>query len=172
MPSFRIANGTQEEAAVLADLVQRAYRGEKGWTTEAGILADVRIDAKRVLQRTQDPKARVLVAEQDDAIIGCCEIALETNSEAAYFGMLAVEPGLQAVGLGRAMLAEAEKKAKEVWGVASIEMTVIVQREKLVEWYERRGYTKTGATQPFPADANVGTPLIDGLQMVVLSKKL
>ncbi|KAJ6516078.1 putative acetyltransferase [Mycena sanguinolenta] len=173
-PTFRIASGTQEEAAVLADLVQRAYRGEGGWTTEAALIKDRRIDAERVLQRTQDPNARVLVAERDGVIIGCCEIALKTNREAAYFGMFAVEPRLQAGGLGRAVLAEAEKKAKEVWGVLAMEMSVIASREKLLEWYERRGYTKTGTKQPFPADANVGTPLVDpaDLHMVVLSKTI
>ncbi|KAJ7904327.1 GCN5-related N-acetyltransferase [Mycena olivaceomarginata] len=172
MPTFRFANGTEEEAAILADLVQRAYRGDVGWTTEAALLGGKRVDAESVLQRTQDLEARVLVAEKDDAIIGCCEIALRKTGQAAYFGMLAVEPGLQTAGLGRAILAEAEKRAKEVWGVASIEMTVLAQRETLVQWYERRGYEKTGTTQIFPVDVDLGTPLRDDLHFVVLRKKI
>ncbi|KAF7352953.1 GNAT family N-acetyltransferase [Mycena venus] len=133
MRTFRFANATQEEAAVLADLVQRAYRGDVGWTTEAAILAGKRVDAETVLQQN----------------VGKTEC-----------------------GMGRTILAEAEKRAKEVWDVACIEMTVIAQRGKLIEWYERRGYTKTGETQPFPVDADVGTSLRDDLHFVVLVKKL
>ncbi|KAF8211320.1 acetyltransferase [Mycena galopus ATCC 62051] len=173
MPTFRFADGTQEEAAVLADMVQRAYRGDVGWTTEEGILAGQRIDVATVLQKTQDPEARVLVAENDDdgGIIGCCEIALQANGSAAYFGMFAVEPRLQTAGLGRTILAEAEKRAKDVWGIASIDMTVIAQREKLIQWYERRGYIKIGA-RPWQPELDVGTALRDDLEFVVLSKRL
>ncbi|KAJ7357307.1 hypothetical protein DFH08DRAFT_851608 [Mycena albidolilacea] len=86
--------------------------------------------------------------------------------------MLAVEPGLQTAGLGRAILAEAEKRAKEVWGVASMRMTVIAQQEKLIQWYERRGYTKTGLTRTFPVDTGVRTPLRDDLHLVLFRKRI
>lgn len=149
MSTFRFANPTEEEAAALADLVQRAYFSEVGWSTEVKIRGGKRVDAETVLKTTRDLEARVIVAERDGAIIGCCEIALQTTGDAAYFSLFAVEPGLQTAGLGRAILAEAEERAKEVWGVASMQLMVIAQQEKLIRWYQRRGYTKTGLTRAF-----------------------
>jgi hypothetical protein len=51
-------------------------------------------------------------------------------------------------------------------------MTVVQVRESLIEWYERRGYRRTGDIEPFPYDASVGTPLRDDLHFVVLEKDL
>ena len=52
-----------------------------------------------------------------------------------------------------------------------MEMTVIAQREDLIAWYERRGYTRTGETRPFPyGDERFGRPRRDDLVFVVLRK--
>jgi hypothetical protein len=50
-------------------------------------------------------------------------------------------------------------------------MTVVNLRSALIEWYQRRGYTLTGETKPFPyGDSRFGIPLRDDLQFVVLEK--
>ncbi len=52
-------------------------------------------------------------------------------------------------------------------------MTVVHVRETLILWYQRRGYTLTGETKPFPyGDNRFGTPLRDDLHFVVLEKVL
>ena len=52
-------------------------------------------------------------------------------------------------------------------------MTVLHVRDTLIAWYQRRGYTLTGETKPFPYDDNrFGTPLRDDLYFVVLEKHL
>ena len=52
-------------------------------------------------------------------------------------------------------------------------MTVIDLRVELIEWYERRGYRRTGQTRPFPAtDPRFGLPLRDDLRFAVLEKEL
>ena len=52
-------------------------------------------------------------------------------------------------------------------------MTVIQLRDRLIAWYERRGYARTGATMPFPyGDARFGEPQRDDLHFVVLAKTL
>jgi len=52
-------------------------------------------------------------------------------------------------------------------------MTVLMVRETLIAWYERRGYTLTGETKPFPyGDNRFGRPLRDDLYFVVLEKAL
>jgi len=50
-------------------------------------------------------------------------------------------------------------------------MTVIVQREELIAWYERRGYRRTGEHKPFPyGDERFGIPRRDDLRFEVLVK--
>ncbi len=91
----------------------------------------------------------------------------------AYFGMFSVKPSLQTGGYGKRVLAEAERVARDALGASAMEMTVIRQRESLIEWYERRGYTRTGEMRPFPyGDERFGLPKVDDLEMVVLSKRL
>ena len=52
-------------------------------------------------------------------------------------------------------------------------MTVIGQRDELIAWYERRGYHRTGETQPFPyGDARYGIPRRPDLVFAVLAKPL
>ena len=52
-------------------------------------------------------------------------------------------------------------------------MTVIGQRDDLIAWYERCGYARTGARDPFPYDnLRFGIPKRDDLYFVVLEKTL
>jgi hypothetical protein len=46
-------------------------------------------------------------------------------------------------------------------------------RDALIAWYLRRGYHKTGETEPFPyGDDRFGAPLRDDLSFLVLDKDL
>jgi ribosomal protein S18 acetylase RimI-like enzyme len=81
-----------------------------------------------------------------------------------------VRPDLQNKQLGRTLLAASESFAKDHGG-RRIRMTVVNVRVALIAWYERRGYTLTGETQPFPyGDERYGRPLRDDLQFVVMEK--
>ena len=87
--------------------------------------------------------------------------------------MFAVDPGEQGSGLGKQVLAEAERIARDGWHCRAMRMTVIVQREELIAWYERRGYRRTGEYQPFPyGDERFGIPRRDDLRFEVLRKEL
>lgn len=113
----------------------------------------------------------VLLAERDGALVACCH--LEQQGDTGYFGMFAVSPELQAAGLGRRLLAEAERIARDEWQVMAMRMTVIEQRAELIAWYERRGYRLTGETRPFPyGDARFGLPRRDDLRFMWMSKSL
>jgi ribosomal protein S18 acetylase RimI-like enzyme len=164
------------DAASLADLVNAAYRGTKGrrgWTHEAELIAGGRATAKDVAAMIADRATTVLVRRSPSppALIGC--IAVEMNgAHRCTISMLAVAPELQAGGLGRSLLADAEEFAAGQ-GATIAKMTVVQQRESLIAWYERRGYRRTGALQAFPyGDDSVGTPLRDDLRFVVLEKTL
>ena len=93
--------------------------------------------------------------------------------KAAYIGMLAVNPNLQSQGLGRRLLAEAERVARHEFRAHVGRMTVIVQRDDLISWYKRRGYCVTGAREPFPyGNARFGLPRRADLEFAVLEKVL
>lgn len=172
MLTFRYA-ALADVPAVVA-LVESAYRGDvsrRGWTTEADLLDGQRTDADEVGALVRDPGARVVLAE-DGALVGSVAVR-RTAAGRAYVGMFAVAPTRQAGGLGRALLAEAERVGAAELGCAEGEMTVIVQREALLAWYERRGWAQTGERQPFPyGDPRSGIPLRPDLEFLVLRKRL
>lgn len=92
---------------------------------------------------------------------------------AAYFGMFSVDPTLQGGGVGKLVLAEAERIAREAWSADSLELTVINLRSELIAWYERRGYERTGGSKDFPyGDERFGIPARDDLRLTVLRKPL
>ncbi|MBO1418580.1 GNAT family N-acetyltransferase [Streptomyces sp. FH025] len=162
------------DVPALVALVESAYRGDAsraGWTTEADLLAGQRTDAEGVAEAVGHADGLVLLAERDGELVACCQ--LERRGECAYFGMFSVRPGLQGGGVGRAVLAEAERLAGEEWGVGAMEMTVIEQRAELIAWYERRGFHRTGEFSPFPyGNERFGIPLRPDLRFERLVKEI
>lgn len=170
--SFRRA--THADIPALVALVTSAYRGDvsrEGWTTEADMLDGERI-APDVLARDIDREhSRIVVAERAGALLACAHVAEEEG--AGYFGMFSVRPDLQGAGVGKAVLAEAERIAREEWQLPVMRMTVIDLRDELIAFYERRGYARTGIKKPFPyGDERYGIPRRDDLRFEVLEKPL
>ncbi|MFD7712296.1 GNAT family N-acetyltransferase [Streptomyces sp. NPDC059785] len=170
--TFRDA--TAADVGALVALIESAYRGDAsrvGWTTEADILDGQRTDPEGVLAVIEAPDSRLLTVERDGAVVACCQ--LEHRGDHAYFGMFAVSPARQGAGLGKVIIAEAERRARELWDVTEMHMTVISVREDLIAWYERRGYRRTGRTTPFPyGDERFGVPRRDDLCFELLVKPL
>jgi ribosomal protein S18 acetylase RimI-like enzyme len=188
-----------EDADAIVALVESAYRGDSsraGWTTEADLLDGQRTDRQEVTQAMAASGARIILAYSGVEV----EVELEAeNTKApagadrsqldlplvgtvlvqrdlagiAHIGMFAVRPSLQARGLGRALLDEAERVARRDLGAARAEMTVIEQRLDILAWYQRRGYRPTGATEPFPyGNPRFGLPRRPDLRFLVLAKAL
>ncbi|MEV8310162.1 GNAT family N-acetyltransferase [Streptomyces flavidovirens] len=170
--TFRDA--TEADADALVALIESAYRGDAsraGWTTEADILEGQRTDPEGALDVIKSPDSRLLTVERDGELVACCQ--LERRGEAAYFGMFAVRPEMQGAGLGKVIIAEAERTVREVWGASEMHMTVISVRDDLIAWYERRGYRRTGRMTPFPyGDERFGVPQRDDLEFELLVKAL
>lgn len=176
MPTSELTFRTALDADVpgLVELIESAYRGDAsraGWTTEADLLAGQRTDPDGVRAVVRKTDGRLLIAERDGGLIACCQ--LEHRGDHAYFGMFAVRPELQGGGLGKVIIAEAERTARETWGAREMRMTVIRQRDELIAWYERRGYRRTGQLTPFPyGDERFGIPQRPDLEFELLVKSL
>lgn len=170
--SFRFA--TPQDAGNVVALVESAYRGDvsrAGWTTEADILDGQRTDLDGVIELIADPASRLVLAHANDCLVGCVHVLDE--GQAAYIGMLAIRPDRQAHGIGRQLLWQAEQCARTVFAATMARMTVIIQREELIRWYERRGYCRTDRREPFPYhDPRFGLPKRPDLEFLVLEKVL
>ncbi len=168
--AFRPA--TAEDVDALVALVTSAYRGDaskQGWTTEADMLDGQRIDPEALLRDIQRPRSRIVIVERDGELLACAHVAEEEN--AGYFGMFSVKPDLQGAGVGKRLLAEAERIVRDEWHLSAMRMTVIDIRDELIAFYERRGYRRTGITKPFPyGDERFGIPKRADLRFEVLRK--
>lgn len=165
---------TEVDAKEIADLVNMAYRGEQakqGWTTEADILDGQRTDRNEIRQKIKSSNAYILMANENNSLIGSCEILVDSLSSELYFGMFTIRPDRQNKGYGKAFLNFVEKLATE-WNLKHITMTVITLRTELIEYYKRRGYQLTDRFIPFPAEERFGIPKVKDLKMVYLKKDL
>ncbi|KAI1777223.1 putative acetyltransferase [Hypoxylon cercidicola] len=168
---FRVA--TPDDATQIQALVQSAYRGRQGWTTEADMLTDNRIDAAGVVAKIAAPDTVVLfITDDTGALVACCEVA-KRSADLAYLGMFATDPLRQARGIGRHVLAYVEDYCRRTWRAKRLEISVIGQRRELLEWYVRRGFRQTGEKRPFPYDELAGgEALRDDLYFDIMEKEL
>ena len=176
---LRYRPATIDDIDAIVALVTSAYRGDasrQGWTTEADFLDGNRVDRDVLRHDIERPRSRVLLAERGDALIACAHVAVEHvdgGPDAGYFGMFSVDPQLQGGGIGKAVLDEAERIARDEWRLPVMRMTVIDIRDELIAFYQRRGYRRTGVFKPFPyGDARYGLPKRDDLRFEVLEKAL
>lgn len=188
-----------EEVEQIVDLVQAAYRGEGGWTTEAHLVDGHRTDAAEVRAMLADPAVTLLVAvdggdEQGEAeagiaaaavgrpstesaaggrVLGCCYTHREPADPAgivrAELGLFAVDPAAQGSGIGGRLL-EAQATALAADGVDVLMIRVLQSRPELHRWYERHGFTRTGRAVPFAGDTALLK--VEGLGMDVMERPL
>ena len=166
-----------DDIPTIVDLMNRAYRGNgpvASWNSEVGHLAGDRATAETLrAQLTEKPEAKFLkwMDPSNSRVIGC--VCLEPEAARSwYLSSLAIEPEQQRFGLGRELLLAAEDWIRARNG-SLVRITVINVRESLIAWYERRGYYRTGETEPFPyGDNRFGIPLRDDLSFVVMAKEI
>ncbi|WP_342323175.1 bifunctional helix-turn-helix transcriptional regulator/GNAT family N-acetyltransferase [Kosakonia sp. BYX6] len=165
----------ENEIPAVVSLLNRAYRSggeEAGWTTEAGLLDGERMSEQTLREELADkPHATVLVWKTANGINGCVWVEPVEN-DVWYLGSLAITPSLQNAQYGRRLLAAAEQWCR-LRGGKTAQMTVLQVRDSLIAWYLRRGYRRTGETEPFPTDdTRFGIPTQPGLLFDVLTKSL
>jgi GNAT superfamily N-acetyltransferase len=173
--SLHLTPATEADLPAIVELMNFAYRGtgaNASWNTEVVYIEGDR--TRLALLQTDlaaHPKAFLLMTRSDEGTQGC--VWLEPKSaDVWYLGSLSVDPRLQKGGLGREILAAAERWAIDR-GAKTVQMEVVNVRDTLIAWYERRGYRLTGETRPFPyGDTRFGKPRRDDLSFVILEKSL
>jgi N-acetylglutamate synthase-like GNAT family acetyltransferase len=173
---MQINIASDRDIVSVVSLLNRAYRatgGETGWTTEVGLLVGDRISEATLREEiAKKPQAFSLVYKSQEEVLGCVWVEPDTDGDTWYLGSLAIDPKQQNSQLGRRLLGAAEDWIRERGG-QRIKMTVIDERKTLLDWYERRGYIRTGQTEPFPStDTRFGTPIVPNLRFEVLIKAL
>lgn len=157
-----------DNAEELCKLINLAYRGEHGWTKENKLVSGDRINIDEVKALIRKTDSFLLVAIVNGDIVAC--VCVEQKEQHAYIGLLAVDPRYQNKGVGRKVLYLAEAYAINQLHVKKLSMVVISQRKELIEYYERRGYRKTGVVEEYPRHLNVGIPMVEGLTIEYLVK--
>lgn len=157
-PPIRVA--TRSDALPLHGLIERGYRGGSarlGWTHPADLVDGERIDVGELRAVIDGPGQKILVMEEGE-LIACVQIS-DKGDGACTLELLCVEPRRQARGIGKRLIAAAEREAAAHFRATRMEMTVIEMRTELVAYYGRRGYAPTGEKRPFPVEG-VQLPLI------------
>lgn len=167
-----ITKATLDDIAALEKLINSAYRGETsklGWTTEASLLQDKRIDLDELTKIINTKTNTILKFTNNNNLIGC--VLLVDKGDNLYLGMLSVSPELQNSGIGKALLQKAEEHALSL-NLPKIVMTVISIREELIAWYNRHGFIDSGEREPFPLNGTDAVISQEPLEFIVLEKKL
>ncbi|HEY2467879.1 MAG TPA: GNAT family N-acetyltransferase [Terracidiphilus sp.] len=173
---MHLEHAAEADFPEIIDLVNVAYRGKgpvASWNIETGIIEGTRLTESLLREDlAAKPHAHFLITRDPESRVIIGTVWLEPVSELVwYLGLFTVSPALQKQNLGRALLSAAEDFAT-AQGAKSIRMGVLNVRDALIAWYERRGYARNGATEPFPyGDNRFGTPLRDDLVFVILEKQ-
>lgn len=156
-----------ERLCVLVNDAYRGLSGQRGWTHEAEMLAGPRVSHAALSELAG--QLTILVAVLDEQVVGCVSVQRIDDKE-WYLSMLAVDPSAQSLGVGKLIMSAAEAHVQAV-GARLMRISVINHRSALLDWYERRGYHKTGSAEPFPYhDPSVGQPLREDLALITLHK--
>lgn len=170
---FLFKKAGEHEAEKIAALVNSAYRGDssrKGWTTEADLVGGLRIDREGVLKHMSEPGAWFEVAYDNKNEMVASVFLKEEPEGVLYLGMFAVNPDLQGQSIGKKFLEHVEQLVLKK-KLKAIRITVIHLREELIAYYERRGFVKTGKSEPFLYnDPREGIALRNDLKLIELKK--
>ena len=168
-PAVPWREAQQADVEGIVALMRAAYRGGEGWAREDHLVTGDRIDADGV--RELMASGAMMVAGEPGEPWACWQVR-DLGDGTAGLGAFAVSPAHQAAGTGRAAIAAAARVAVDRYGARRLQIEVLEPHTVLLAYYERRGFARTGATRPFPADAVHAIPQRPGLRFLVLEKPI
>jgi len=133
-----------KHAAGLRALVALAYAQEgESWSGKPHSPADADTTLTEVEAMIAVPHSRLLAALDGEAVVGC-GLGTRLSGGRSALGLLGVGPDRRRRGVGARLIAAAERTAIESFGANSIELSVRGEREILIAYYERHGFSRTG----------------------------
>lgn len=157
-PDYTFSLLSRNDVALIdatVSLVNVCYRGEGSWTGESSIVKGTRITLPQLTADLCDAEVLVALPSSGGPPIACVKTGrvrgtvcgpLSGTLPAAYCGMLAVRPGMQSAGLGRAMISEVERRARDVHECGRVVIDVLDCRTELMDWYKKLGYVPQGVS--------------------------
>ena len=167
------AQANPSDIDTIVALVNASYRGESsraGWTTEADWVEGLRTDPEHTRQLLTGPNSVILLARRNQQVLGSILLEYLASQHAAAIGMFAVQPKQQNQGIGKQLLAYAERFACQQWAVQRLQLQVIPWRTELIAFYIRRGYCHTEHSEPFPHHPLLWRAKCAGLTLITLEK--
>jgi RimJ/RimL family protein N-acetyltransferase len=133
------------DAGALVRLAEAVGSEEGGWLIADGGWRSASEERRYLKAIRRHAYAVVLVAEEDDRIVGRLSIGRETHPASEHVADvgLMVADGYRRRGIGRALMENAEAWARSV-GVRKIELHVFPHNEAALALYDRLGYRRVG----------------------------
>lgn len=137
MVEVRRGDGFADWAGLLA-LIRAAFAGMEGRIDPPSSLT--RMDAEALAAKAE--AETLLLAWEEGRLAGCL---FAERREVLYVGKMAVAPGLQGRGIGRALMAAAEGLAREA-GLPALELQTRVELTDNHRAFGRMGFARVGET--------------------------
>jgi len=154
MPQIRQANDA--DIAEIVEVVNAAFEVERDFR------AGNRTSAAEIARLMRS--STFLIATHNERAAGA--ILVRITGATGYFGMLAVHPQLQRLGIGRALLEASEDYCRE-HGCTEMTLSTGSVRRELLDRYARLGYSVT-SIEPAPPDG----PFTKQIEIVKMAKRL
>jgi GNAT superfamily N-acetyltransferase len=145
---MEIRVATRADIPQIVDLVNIAFRLAEGFFVEGDRTNPAQIEAMF------ETGGMFLLGDVSGELAAC--VYLELRGERAYFGLLSVDPSHQRQGVGRALVDEVERRAKDA-GCGVMDILTVNVRPELIPLYGKMGYAESG-TAPFPASVRTKMP--------------
>ncbi|KAF9138651.1 hypothetical protein BGX30_008933 [Mortierella sp. GBA39] len=160
-------------------VVNRAYRSEGGWTTEAHLVTEERITVDELKEALLDTINPILLAFDSETNEPLGTIQLEpaehypdfgeykkegytsTHNEPVpkdrqvFVGLFSVDPAQQSRGIGRKLVEAALVHARENMNRTQCVVYVLYMRTELIKWYNKLGFVDYGEKVNFPDTSRI-----------------
>lgn len=169
MPQIRQAK--QSDITAIVSIVNAAFEVEKefrgGDRTSVAEISQLMQRSTFLIAINNDATNNGVTDDgemHNDEVSGA--VMVRVNGMTGYFGMLAVQPGLQRSGIGRALLEAAEEYCR-VRGCTEMTLSTGSVRRELLDRYAKLGY-KITSIEPAPKDG----PFTKPIEIVKMAKIL